>query len=58
MSKGRVAALLIVALLIVVLIFNKGDVNINVLFTTIAPLKSMAFLSFAAIGVIVGILLK
>ena len=58
MSKGRVVALLILALLIVVLLCTKGDVEVNVLFKTIKPISSLAFLSFTGIGVIVGILLK
>jgi hypothetical protein len=58
MSKGRVVALLIVAVLIVVFLFTKGNVDVNVLFRTITPRASLAFLSFTAIGVVVGILLK
>lgn len=58
MSKGRVVALLIMAMLIVVLLFTKGSVDVNVLFTTITPRASLAFLSFTGIGVVVGILLK
>ena len=58
MSKGRVIALLVVAVLVVILLFTKGSVDVNLLFTTITPRASLAFLSFTATGVIVGILLK
>jgi len=58
MSKGRIIALLIVAMLIVVLLFTKGNADVNLLFTTITPRASLAFLSFTTVGVIVGILLK
>ena len=59
MSKGRFIALCILALLMVVLIFNtKGDVKIDLLFTDANPIKAIAFLCFTSVGVIVGILLK
>ncbi len=58
MNKGLVAALLIIAVMIIVLLFNKGTVDIYLFFGTIHPLKSLAFLSFAGVGVVVGILLK
>jgi len=58
MSKGRVIALLVVAVLVVILLFTKGSVDVNLLFTTITPRASLAFLSFTTTGVIVGILLK
>lgn len=58
MSKGRIVALLIVVLTIVVLLFNKGSVDVNLVVTAKPFLKSLTFLSFTTIGVIVGILLK
>jgi uncharacterized integral membrane protein len=58
MSKGRVVALCMLAVLMIVLLFNKGRVDVNILFDTIEPLKSLAFLSFTAVGVVIGILLK
>ena len=58
MSKGKVVALCILGLLMIVLLFNKGHDSINLLVMTVDPLKSLAFLSFTAVGVIIGILLK
>ena len=58
MSKGKIVALCMLGLLVIVLLFNKGTIDINLLFQQIKPLKSLAFLSFTAIGVIIGILLK
>ena len=58
MSKGRIIALIIVMLTIVVLLFNKGNVDVHLVVTHRDFLKSLTFLSFTTIGVIVGILLK
>ena len=58
MTKQVGWALLIIALVVLVLIFNKGTVSVNLLFTSISALKSLVFLSFLAIGVVIGILLK
>ena len=58
MNKGLTWALGILALTVVVLIFNKGSVNVNVVFTDFSAMKSMVFLGFMSIGVIIGVLLK
>ena len=58
MSRRQVFALLIIALLVVVLIFNRGTVDVNMLFTKIRGLKSLVFLGFISLGVIIGALLR
>jgi len=60
MSKKVLYALTILGISVVVLIINArgGRVAINLLFDTISPLKSIAFLVFMAIGVAIGALLK
>jgi hypothetical protein len=58
MNKKVLYALLIIALLVIVLIFNRGTVNINLLVDDVTPLKSLAFLAFTGIGVAIGVLLK
>lgn len=58
MNKKVLYALLIIALLVIVLIFNRGRVDINLLVGDVSPLKSMAFLTFTGIGVAIGFLLK
>ena len=58
MSKGRIIALIIVVLTIVVLLFNKGSVDVNLVVYKDSFVKSLTFLSFTTVGVIVGILLK
>lgn len=58
MSKKVLYALVIIGLLVILLIFNRGTVSINVLFDDVNCLKSIAFLIFTAIGVVIGVLLK
>jgi hypothetical protein len=58
MKKGLLIALVILALTVVVLLFQKGDVEINLLFADPKYLKSLVFLAFTAIGVAIGVLVK
>ncbi len=58
MDKKLMIALIILALSVIVLLFNKGRVDVNILFTTLSGMKSLVFLSFISIGVIIGVLLK
>ena len=58
MTNKVVIALVILAIVALLLIFNKGDVDINLIVTKVSPLKSLAFLIFTAVGVAVGLLLK
>jgi hypothetical protein len=58
MSKKVLWALIILAVTVVVLIFNHGKVDVNLLFTRVSCLKSIAFLVFTGIGVAIGALLR
>jgi hypothetical protein len=58
MDKKLMTALIILALSVIVLLFNKGRVDVNIIFTTLSGMKSLVFLSFISIGVIIGVLLK
>lgn len=58
MSKKLLYALIVIGLSVVVLIFNKGDVDINLVFWKISALKSLGFLGFISVGVLIGVLLK
>ena len=58
MNKGLLCALIILALVVVVLLFQKGNVEVNLLFGTIDRLKSLVFLAFTGIGVTIGVLVK
>jgi len=58
MNKKLLYALILIVLAVIVLIFNRGRVRVDLLFTTVNALKSVVFLVFACIGVIIGVLLK
>ncbi len=62
MDKKKILALIIVALVALVLIMNRGwwlgdKMEVNLLFTKIETIKSVVLLAFTAIGVVIGILL-
>ena len=58
MNKRQAWALALIALLVVVLVLNRGRVEVELIITTIKPLKSLVFLAFSGVGVIIGMLLK
>lgn len=58
MSKGMLTALLLLGLAVLVLIFNRGHVELDLIFGTVSLLKSLAFLLFLAAGVVIGVLLR
>lgn len=58
MPRTTIYSLALIALLIVVFLFNRGDVDVNLVFTEISMMKSMAFLLFTGMGVLIGVMLK
>jgi hypothetical protein len=60
MSRNVIIALIIMALVAVLLIFNTNvRVDINLVYDTIKSVRaSLVYLAFVVIGVLVGILLK
>ena len=58
MSRNVLVALLLLALSIVVMIFNHERVLLSLLVTSVKPFASMVYLSFLSVGVIIGVLLK
>ena len=58
MNKKTLYALLLIAALVIIFIFNHGDVRIDLLVSTITPPKAIAFLAFTGIGVAIGLLLN
>ena len=58
MSKKVLYALLLIGLLMIILIFNRGRVDVNLLFGDVTALKSLVFLAFTGVGVAIGVLLK
>ena len=58
MSRNVLIALLLLALSVLVMIFNHSRVDVDLMFATIKPFASLVYLCFTAIGVVSGILLK
>ena len=58
MSKNTIYALLLIALLSIVFVLNRGKVDVNFIVVQFSVLKSLVFLAFTAMGVLIGVLLK
>jgi len=58
MSKNVLIALLLIALAVVVMIFNTGRESVDLIVTTVRASASLVYLFFLAVGVTIGILLK
>ena len=58
MQRNLVIALVLIAFLVLLFIFNRGTVEVHLLVTEVKTLKTLVFLAFSAVGVIVGVLLK
>ena len=58
MSRGKLYALIMIALTVVVLLFNRHGVKVNLLFTDIHGMAALVYLFFIGLGVTIGLLLK
>ncbi len=58
MSKKMIWALVMLALVVVVVVLNRGNTDVYMLFDTISGMKSLVYLGFTAWGVVIGLLLK
>lgn len=58
MARKTLSALILIACVVVVLLFNRGDVDVNLVITEVGMMTSLAFLLFTGIGVLIGVLLK
>jgi len=60
MNKKLIFALIIFALTVIVLLFSgmKPKVDVDLIITSVTIYKSLAFLGFTLIGVVIGTLLK
>jgi uncharacterized integral membrane protein len=58
MSKKQIWALVLIGLCAVVLVWNRGAVSVDLVFTTVTAMKGLVFLGCIAVGVIIGILLR
>ena len=58
MTKKLLIALILIGLTVVVLLFNRGSVGVDLIVGSVDGIKSLVFLAFTAIGVVIGVLLK
>ncbi len=58
MSKKLLSALILIALTFIVLLFNRGSVDVDLIVTSFKGFKPLVFFGFTALGVIIGVLLK
>ncbi len=58
MTKKLLIALILIGLTVIILLFNRGSVGVDLIVTSVSGIKSLVFLAFTAIGVVIGILLK
>ena len=58
MPRKSIYALILIAVLVVVFLFNRGHVDVNLVVEEFSMMKSLAFLLFTSLGVLIGVLLK
>jgi len=59
MSKNVLTALILIALTVIVLLFNtKGSVPVELLLFQVRATAALVFLGFTAVGVTIGVLLR
>ena len=58
MSKKMLSALVIIALLVIILVVNRGSTSLDLLVVSVKGLKSLIFLGFTAVGIAIGVLLS
>ena len=58
MNRNVIIALVLIALSVIVLIFNTQKVDLALIFAVYHWTASLVYLGFLALGVIIGILLK
>jgi uncharacterized integral membrane protein len=58
MNKRVIWALILIVLSILVLIFNRQEIEVNFLITEIKAMASLILLFFIGVGVVIGVLLR
>lgn len=59
MSRNLMIALILIAVTVIILLFNNsGRVSVDLVVTTVNWAKAMVFLAFTATGVVIGLLLR
>ncbi len=58
MNKKMLYALILMGLTVLVLIFNRQDATVDLIFDELDAMSSLIYLGFTTIGVVIGVLLK
>ena len=59
MSRNLMIALILIAITVIVLLFNNsGKISVDLIVTSVSAAKAMVLLAFTAAGVIIGLLLR
>ena len=58
MSKNVVTALVLIALGVIVLIFSRDPVKVDLVIAQVRATGSLVYLAFIALGVVIGMLLR
>lgn len=58
MNRNVLIALILIALTVIVLLFNRHDVTVNVLVAKLHYMAALVYLFFIGLGVAIGMLLK
>lgn len=58
MSRNVLIALVLIAMAVVVMILNTGEISLNLVIRPIRVAASLIYLAFTAFGVLIGVLLK
>jgi uncharacterized integral membrane protein len=58
MNKKMLYALILMGLTVLVLIFNRQDATVDLIFDELKAMSSLIYLGFTTIGVVIGVLLK
>ena len=58
MTRKLLVALILIGLTVVLIVMQKGSMDLNLLVTKVEWLTSLTLLGFTAVGVVIGILIK
>ncbi len=58
MSRSKLIGLILIGLVALIAVLNHGSVNLHLIVTTVRVAESVLILSCAAVGVVIGLLLK
>jgi uncharacterized integral membrane protein len=58
MSKSRKIGLILIGLVALIAVLNHGSVSVHLIVTTVHMPESIFILSCAAVGVVIGLLMK